>query len=447
MLATIDIKVGGAANLLALTRRDPIRHFIGFGSISGRLGGFGQTDYSLANEMLAKLLGAYRRRRPWVKALTVHWHAWGEIGMAARPELQEILTGDGSLSFLPPGEGIAHLVRELAAGVPEPEVMVTERRHWAKFSAGLHGEDSAAAPVAVTPEASPAQPAAPPLVRNVRPSDNGWVADLPLDPTSDPFLLQHLLRGRPLLPVVVGLEALAETAAAVSGKRAVGFRSVDMIDGLLFHTDQPVVAKVRATPRPDGNFDCELTCDFRNRAGGLIKPDRLYLRATVVVSAEPLALTSPLPAMPPLNSWREIAYPDHTQIYHGGPFRGVTAAYCYADAEGWGLISALPLEDLTGPGRAARWTVPSVVLDSCVYACGLHLWARGGNTIALPRGIEHLDLGRAPRDGERCILYCVCHSLAAERPCYDFEVVGEDGATLLQARGYYKVSFGKGDAL
>ena len=292
VLATIDIKVGGAANLMALTARDPIRHFVGFGSISGRLGGFGQTDYSLANEMLAKLVGAYRRRRPWVKALTVHWHAWGEIGMAARPELQEILTGSGSLSFLPPAEGIAHLVRELCAGVPEPEVMITERRHWAKFSAGLNaGQEPAPA------AASPAQPAAaqavelpPPLIRNLRTTETGWLADLPLNPTSDPFLVEHLLRGRPLLPVVVGLEALAETAAAASGLKAVGFRSVDMIDGLLFHSDQPVVARVRTTRRDDGHFDCELTCDFRNRAGGLIKPDRLYLRATVVV-AHPAAGT------------------------------------------------------------------------------------------------------------------------------------------------------------
>ncbi len=449
VLATIDIKVGGAANLMALTAHDPIRHFVGFGSISGRLGGFGQTDYSLANEMLAKLVGAYRRRRPWVKALTVHWHAWGEIGMAARPELQEILTGSGSLSFLPPAEGIAHLVRELCAGVPEPEVMITERRHWAKFSAGLNaGQEPAPA------AASPAQPATaeavvlpPPLIRNLRTTETGWLADLPLNPTTDPFLVEHLLRGRPLLPVVVGLEALAETAAAASGLKAVGFRSVDMIDGLLFHSDQPVVARVRATRRDDGHFDCELTCDFRNRAGGLIKPDRLYLRATVVVAPQRPALVSPLPAMPAINTWREIAYPDHTQIYHGPPFRGVTAAYCYADPDGWSLISALPLADLTGPDRAERWTVPSVVLDSALYGCGLHLWARGGNVIALPRGIDQLDLGRPPRDGEQCILYCVCRSLAAERPCYEFELVGDDGATLLQARGYYKVSFGKGDAL
>ena len=61
VLQTIGAKVDGAANLMALTRRDPIRHFIGFGSISGRLGSLGQPDYCLASDMLCKLIGAYRR--------------------------------------------------------------------------------------------------------------------------------------------------------------------------------------------------------------------------------------------------------------------------------------------------------------------------------------------------------------------------------------------------
>ena len=106
-------------------------------------------------------------------------------------------------------------------------------------------------------------------------------------------------------------------------------------------------------------------------------------------------------AQPKASQWVEIAYPDHAQVYHGAPFRGVTAGYCYEDAIGWARIAAHPLEDLTGPGRGAGWTVPSVVLDSAMYACGLHLWARGGNVIALPRGIAELNLGRAQRRAEQ----------------------------------------------
>src|SRR5262249_28752593 len=48
--ATIAAKVDGAAALMALTRQDPLAFFVAFGSVSGRFGGHGQTDYSLASD-------------------------------------------------------------------------------------------------------------------------------------------------------------------------------------------------------------------------------------------------------------------------------------------------------------------------------------------------------------------------------------------------------------
>lgn len=50
-----------------------------------------------------------------------------------------------------------------------------------------------------------------PLVVNVR-RETGVTADLPLDPLAEAFLVQHRLRNKPLMPVVVGLEGLAEVA-------------------------------------------------------------------------------------------------------------------------------------------------------------------------------------------------------------------------------------------
>ena len=60
VLQTIAVKVDGALNLMRLTQNDPVRHFIGFGSVSGRLGSNGQTDYCLASDMLCKLASWYR---------------------------------------------------------------------------------------------------------------------------------------------------------------------------------------------------------------------------------------------------------------------------------------------------------------------------------------------------------------------------------------------------
>ena len=216
VVPTIRVKVDGTANLMALTRRDPIRHFIVFGSISGRVGGFGQADYSLANEMACKLLGSYRRARPWVQAVGFHWHAWDGVGMAARPETKSnLLESKGALALMPLAEGLAHLVREMAAGTPEPEVMITERHHWERFAAGL---GTLAAEVRGSESAADGEPPTALSAADRWPAsgEQGGQAKSRFDPTADRFLIEHRLRGKPLLPVVVGLEALAEAARAAS---------------------------------------------------------------------------------------------------------------------------------------------------------------------------------------------------------------------------------------
>ncbi len=63
VLETIAAKVDGALHLMRLTWNDPVRWFIGFGSVSGRLGSNGQTDYCLASDTLCKLAGWYKQRR------------------------------------------------------------------------------------------------------------------------------------------------------------------------------------------------------------------------------------------------------------------------------------------------------------------------------------------------------------------------------------------------
>src|SRR5690606_14287753 len=69
-------KLDGAAALMALTRPDPLEYFIGFGSTSGRFGAFCNTDYSLANDMLCKMINRFGTLRPECVALSVHWTAW-----------------------------------------------------------------------------------------------------------------------------------------------------------------------------------------------------------------------------------------------------------------------------------------------------------------------------------------------------------------------------------
>ena len=80
--ATIAPKVDGTLALMHLTAGDPLRYFVGFGSLSGRFGGNGLSDYAAANDMLAKLCGWFRQRRPECHTTCFHWQTWDAVGMA-----------------------------------------------------------------------------------------------------------------------------------------------------------------------------------------------------------------------------------------------------------------------------------------------------------------------------------------------------------------------------
>ncbi len=122
---SIAVKVDGAAALLAILADEPPKFFVGLGSTSGRFGGLGQTDYSLANDMLSKLVSQLRHDRPDCAAVCMDWSSWDEIGMSARPESKFALQGL-NVRFMPPRRGVDHLIDELQAQGVDAEVLVVD---------------------------------------------------------------------------------------------------------------------------------------------------------------------------------------------------------------------------------------------------------------------------------------------------------------------------------
>lgn len=222
-------KIDGTLALMDLTRKDALQHFVAFGSISGRFGANGHADYSLANDMEAKLVDWYRRHRPEVAAVAFHWHAWGDVGMATKAETQLGLQAV-DMQFMPAAEGLEHLVRELEAGAPEAEVLITDDRYYSRFYPNeMSVRDNCEA---------------------VRPLLDGGTFDgrrasLKLDPEKEHFLTEHLLDERPILPMVVSLELACETALDPAGGP---FRLLDVqaVNGLRFHGTAPKLRLPRA---------------------------------------------------------------------------------------------------------------------------------------------------------------------------------------------------------
>ena len=81
-----DTKVRGLQALLSATQNEPLRLLCVFSSVSARCGNTGQSDYAMANEVLAKVALHAARTRPELRVKSLGWGPW-EAGMVT-PQLK-----------------------------------------------------------------------------------------------------------------------------------------------------------------------------------------------------------------------------------------------------------------------------------------------------------------------------------------------------------------------
>jgi NAD(P)-dependent dehydrogenase (short-subunit alcohol dehydrogenase family)/phosphopantetheinyl transferase len=381
--------IGGLAMAEAL---EPEAWFVSMGSVAGRFGNPGQVDYSAANEAMARVCTA----RP--RSLHVGWTAWGDVGMAVRGGMENLLTSRG-VELLPAKAGASLLVDMIAADITG-EVIV----------AGKLGDFGI-------------QPAHALLVE-LDMDGATMVTRRTLSLASDPWIVDHAIDGKPVLPGVIGLELMAATAAlALPGRSYCGASDVVFKAPVKLHGDAPTTLIIRAEPEGADRVRCSLSSERSSRTGRLILTD--HFEATIHWTS--LAIDV-LPAM---------ALPDHLvdaqaiyeRFFHGPGFQvlqqatAVSAGALMADAAvqhaaiGGGL--------LTGP----------LVLEAAFQAAGLHGMMTEG-VMALPESIGTvLNLGRA-REGETLKV-----TVARSGEAYDVDVDGADGP-VLQLRGFKMVEAG-----
>jgi acyl carrier protein len=407
LAATIGPKCLGLEHLLHAASRQPIGALIAFGSTSGRLGGHGQADYSLANDLLAKLVASARRRRPGLRATTFHWHAWDEVGMASRPESRFVLEQFG-LKFMPLAEGVGRFLAEIEAGLPDAEVLVTEP---------VFCPD---APIAAAP--LPARRARGSLVEAVEGSGVGSEVSFIVSPTSDTFLADHRRSGRPLLPAVIDAELLAQAALAADvpgGVREI--RDFRVERGLVFQTNDPRRLIVSLKPAADGSLAASLR-EAEASPGG--RP----LASGTVVPAPCEAVTATLDEMP--FPWNPVVYREDGPMWHGPAFRTLSGLLLDRNG-GWGKLTAPDPDRVAGPRGAQGWTVPAALLDGALFACGVYSYILCGKRVEIPVRFGRLRFVSDPVVGETCVVRLLFVSQDAQETVYDLVIFGADGRVIL----------------
>jgi acyl transferase domain-containing protein/NAD(P)H-dependent flavin oxidoreductase YrpB (nitropropane dioxygenase family)/NAD(P)-dependent dehydrogenase (short-subunit alcohol dehydrogenase family) len=122
-------KVGGALTLSRHLRAEGLRWVVLFGSVSGRFGNPGQTDYAAANEVLNRLAWSLHRRWPDTRVMTINWGPWRGVGMAGDAALA-LMKARGIQAIDPPA-GRRFLVDELRAGALDDVEVIAGAGPWA----------------------------------------------------------------------------------------------------------------------------------------------------------------------------------------------------------------------------------------------------------------------------------------------------------------------------
>ncbi|WP_437185184.1 SDR family NAD(P)-dependent oxidoreductase [Planctomicrobium sp. SH668] len=421
-------KIDGCINLMDATRQDALEWFVAFGSISGRFGANGHTDYSFANDSLAKLVGRYRRERPEVFSVTFHWHAWGDIGMATKPETKLALEMI-QLEFMPAQEGIAHFLNELELGGDEPEVLITDRAYYRKFfpvDRNVLDGSNEFKTLTSYPILDPEQDLN---------SNHTESFAVELNPEKERFLNQHLVQGKPTLPFVVAIEMMAEAARATTGKPlVVEARNVTAIQAIKWSSLSPMTVKVQVTPT-DSGIDCELVADVRRRDGRIVTKDKTYFEGRFLPAEIVPRSTASIPDLSTLD-FEPIAYLDETAVIFHGPDLQCLLSIAIEGDQAYGRISASSTVQLGGGSRPTfGWSINCAAMDACLYAAAVFAGRKYGRA-SLPVKFEKILFGRLPDPGEICLVTIQLVHQDQDGLILNFQLHGQNDEILLDVRGY-----------
>ena len=127
-----DTKVASTFTLLRHLRPEGLKWVVLMGSIAGRFGNHGQSDYAAANETMARLGQDMRRLLPQSRILTIAWGPWSGAGMASEGA-QARLRSQGIVP-IDVDQGRRFFVDEMSWGDPALSEVIAGDGPWTKAS-------------------------------------------------------------------------------------------------------------------------------------------------------------------------------------------------------------------------------------------------------------------------------------------------------------------------
>ena len=406
-LSTVAPKVRGARNVLAAVDPDRLRLLVTFGSIIARTGMRGEADYALANEWLSRETERFQAGHPECRCSAVEWSVWSGVGMGERLGRVDALARQG-ITAITPDEGISVLRSLIAQPPSDVSVVVT----------GRFGE---------APTLSSDTPDLPFLRFLERPRVHypgvELVVDTELSADTDRYLDDHVFQGERLLPAVIGREAMAQVAMALTrSAEPPAFEDLRFLRPVVVPDGTRVTLRLAALVRKPGLVEVVLRSDRTAfqvdhvRATCRFEPRETATAGGPALLQRPAVEAAVLPVDPERDLYGGI-------LFQSGRFQRLRAYRWLRSTE---CVAEI------GPDGAGDWFVPYlpgqlVLGDPGARDAAIHaVQACIPHVTVLPTGADRVVIDSAGTPGARFVR-------ARERArdggtfVYDLEVTDADG--------------------
>ncbi|OQY24119.1 MAG: hypothetical protein B6I37_04070, partial [Desulfobacteraceae bacterium 4572_35.2] len=333
-------KIAGLQALLQATHADPLSFIALFSSSTGRFGRTGQVDYAVANEVLNKTAQALARQRQDCRIVSINWGPWD--GGMVTPALKKIFAAEG-IDVIDLQCGADYLLKELAHYDDHVEVVIL----------GGEGDPASAKPTNT--------------IEMVHDTDqtqlNTSVYHLNVNINSMPFLEDHVINGKAVVPMAILVEWLAQGALHNQpGLIFHGFNNLRVKKGVLLDHKTPVEVELRCGSVENSDGQIIVPMSICNAVDGSV-----YTSADIVLIN---SLSPQRPTMEPLvidggeiNSKDKIY--SSGKLFHGPSLQGLTHVVGN-NVEGiiaLSNIAPVPSKWMSSPFRN-QWLADPQALDS-----------------------------------------------------------------------------------
>ena len=206
-----------------------------FTSVAGRFGNRGQSDYAAANETLNRLAWQLHRRWPDTRVMAINWGPW-DAGMASEA-VKAAFRAQG-IEPIPVAAGRRYFREELRSGACDDVELVVGRGTWS----------AAATPPAAASAGGDSTPHLTLITHAPRMGPGGAMTlDHRFTADSDPYLLDHRIDGKLVLPAAGAAEWMAQFAAAAwPGWQVSELRDLRQFNGISLEADGERLIQLRA---------------------------------------------------------------------------------------------------------------------------------------------------------------------------------------------------------